>query len=355
MDVEGIAMTRRATRQKNSRPTIADVARHCGLSKGTVSKALNIPAEQCPVREATRERVMQAAKDLGYRPSWLARALAKQKTHTVGLLYARLMPPVVGIYERLIVILAASLQHRGYHLVLVSLADSDEAGQMVLDQRVDGCVVIEEITPGIEAVLREAEVPVALVNLQTDLPGLKVLVDDHGGGRMVTEHLLGLGHRRVVFLDPTEKELAHFSHGQRVAGYEQAMRDAGLGGQARLVKSPVAAFAAETARSAERATGVIVYSHLEAIALMQALWRHGLRVPQDISVATFNDVPVTELTIPPLTTVAVPTREMGHQAGCRLVEEIEGRHEDEDDGEASQTIVLPETLVVRESTAPPPA
>ena len=332
------------------RPTIRDVAQMCGVSKSTVSVILNDSPASTRVPADTQQRVRAAALELGYRPSWRARALASRRTHTIGVLYAPPMPLIVrGNYEGIMAGINETLQRNGYHVMFVPLGEDPATwGDLLMDQRMDGCLVLSRLYDALAALLRQTRMPVALVNADTTLNLPVCIADEFDGATQNTQHLLGLGHERITFF--LGNQPPHYSVSQRTAGYEQAMAGAGKSQHVRVVAGKVEDFAAAVAAEepARRPTAIITYTHMAAISLLRLFWEAGVRVPQDVSVATFsNSYPVAEV-IPPLTTAALPTEEMGRAAAEMVLEQIRTN------GEAKpRRVVLRETLIVRKSTAPP--
>ena len=335
------------------RPTISDVARLCGLSKTTVSVILNETPAASRVPVETHQRVKQAADQLGYRPSWRARALTQRRTHTIGVLYAPPMPLIVrGNYEGIMAGINETLTKHRYHVMFVPLGeDPGEWGDMLMDQRMDGCLVLSRLYDALSNLLKQTRMPVTLVNADTELPLPVVIADDFQGSSDLTKHLLDLGHRRVTFF--LGDQPPHYSVESRVGGYQQAMKDAGLNPFANVVRGSVQDFVAAVTRTqddCDRPTAVITYTHHAAISMLRVLWEAGLSVPKDLSVATFsNSYPVAEV-IPPLTVMALPTEDMGRTAAEMVLEQIQTSG-----AAAPRRMVLKETLIVRKSTAPPGA
>ena len=333
------------------RPTIRDVAQLCGVSKTTVSVILNETPAASRVPVETQQRVRDAANQLGYRPSWRARALTSRRTHTIGVLYAPPMPLIVrGNYEGIMAGINETLARHGYHVMFVPLGEDPATwGDVLMDQRMDGCLVLSRLYDALSALLKQTRMPVALVNADTDEPVPVCIADELGGSQQNAQHLVNLGHRRIAFF--LGDVPPHYSVTQRVGGYEDVMRRSGLAEHVRVVTGKPDAFANAMAaeRPDARPTAVVVYTHFAAITLLRLFWERGLRVPQDVSVATFsNSYPVAEV-IPPLTTVALPTEEMGRTAAEMVLEQIKSAG-----GAAPRRAVLPETLIVRKSTAAPP-
>lgn len=344
------------------RVRIHDVARQCGLSITTVSQALNLRADQCRVSEETRTLVQRIARELGYRPSRTARGLAKGRSYTVGILAWSIVPG--GIYSDMVTVIARELRSHGYHLLLAHLGDQVDAwGQSLLDEQMDGCLVLNNLPTELRDFLSQARLPMVLVNVESDLNVPQVLVDDREGMCKLTEHLLALGHRRIAFYrEPAYKGaplgfIPHYSVREREHAFLQTMQKAGVGSSASVVVSPLETYAQQfaTAPREERATAVIVYAHFSALPLMRMLWERNLQVPRDLSVATFNDVDFVANAIPPLTTIAIPNEELGLRATQLLLEQLEGPLPPSEQRTSMLRIVLGERLIVRASTAPPPS
>ncbi len=332
------------------RPTIMDVARHCGLSKTTVSVILNKAPASKRVPPDTQRRVFEAAEQLGYRPNWRARALASRSTRNIGVLYAPPMPLLVrGNYEGMMVGINEVLQQHNYHMMLVPLGDSPEDwGRILLDQRMDGVLVLSRLREPLAEIITRARLHATLLNADSDLPLPIVIADDYDGALQLTRHLLELGHQRIEFF--LGEHPPHYSISQRQDGYAAAMRDAGLARYVRMHTCAQDKFILEfTAASGEqRATALVVYAHYIAVPLLRLLWEQQIRVPGDLSIATFNNAFPVDDVIPPLTTMALPTEEMGRTAATMLLEQIDSK------GEAQpRRVVFKESIVVRKSTAAP--
>jgi DNA-binding LacI/PurR family transcriptional regulator len=340
------------------RVRIHDVARQCGLSITTVSQALNLRADQCRVSSETRTLVQRVARELGYQPSRAARALAKGRSYTVGILAWSLVPK--GIYSEMISVIAEVLRTRGYHLLLAHLGDRvDVWGQNLLGEQMDGCLVLNNLPTDLRSILAEAHLPTVLVNVESDLNLPQVLVDDAAGMRQLTEHLLHLGHRRIAFYRAPAWAgapvgyIPHYSVREREQAFLKTMQAAGCGASATVHEGKIEAYAQQVIAAAPegRPTAIIAYSHIEALPLMRMLWERGLQVPRDLSLATFNDIEFVADVIPPLTAVAIPNEELGRQAAQLLLEQLDapplppGSHPT-----PARRVVLPERLVVRAST-----
>lgn len=333
-----------------TRPTIMDVARACGLSKTTVSVILNDSPASARVPDETKNRVRAAAEQLGYRPSWRGRVLAGRNTHMIGILYTPPMPLIVrGNYEGIMAGINEVFSQRGYQMLLVPLGeDRSQWGHILMDQRMDGALVLSRLLDPLAQALQRSRLPFALINADAEARVPMVLADEVGGTMAAARHLLELGHRRIAFY--LGHQPPHYSVTGRVSTYEKAMREAGAEEHIQVFTGPLDAFVQQLrdADPASRPTAVMVYQHYLATKLLQIAWEAGLRVPDDLSVVAFGNAYPVEDTIPPLTAVALPTEEMGRTAAQLVLDQITSENPP-----APKRVVLGETLVVRKSTSPP--
>ena len=330
-----------------NRPSILDVANHCGLSKATVSKALNAPADSKLVSARTRARVQDAVKKLGYRPNWRAQALARRRSQAIAITYSAPVGAVPrGVYWEIVDGLEKQLVERDYIPTFLHLRRAEErVEQMLSDGRFDGCISLGLIAPAVLNMLRRHRVPSVLINSGADATWWRVNPNDDQGGGEAMAHLLAQGHRRILYY-AGEFMLDHPSAILREGAYRRCMQEAGL--------EPLPAFIGTAEMLADHIqqsgksapTAIVDFEHYSAIRLLQALWRRQIHVPSDISLVTFNDThPVADL-IPPLTTVGLPGRVMAERAVEMLLRQLE------EPERGPETITLDEKLVVRESTAP---
>lgn len=333
------------------RVTHKDVAERAGVSVATVSYVLNNGPR--PVAPETRVRVEEAIAELGYYPNELARSLRLQQSSTIGLILPNVMNPVFGE-------IAHELENictqEGF---LVLLCNSDRQHdreehfiQMLRAKQVDGVV----ITPHREPValikpLLEARIPVIV--LEHDLPGVHcIMLDELQGGRIATQHLIELGHRRIALL--RRKPTSALST-QRIRGYQQALADAHIPYDPTLIVECDAGQAAgaqamqQFLAHPEPPTAVFTHNDVLAMGALHTIHCAGLRVPEDISVVGYDDITSAAYFSPPLTTVRSPKAEMGVLAARTILQLVRRK-----DPLPVQTITLPVELVVRASTAPPP-
>jgi DNA-binding LacI/PurR family transcriptional regulator len=339
--------------------TIADVAVVAGVSKTAVSFAFNSPDR---LGEATAVRIREVADELGYRPNPVARALTRRRTGTIGVLTPQALAdtfanPFFGAFS---VGVAMAADASGYGLSFISphrgsLADG------VGKATVDGIVAVGLPAghPEVEGV-RRAGIPIVTVDSSAlaDYPSIEI--DDEAGARAAAEHLLALGHRvfLVIGVEPPMTFGRDDPAGvmsKRLRGYRSAIEVAGAAlPEAAILVGPAtvagghAAFL-EAWSDGLRPTAVLAMSDAMAVGAIRAVHDLRLSVPGDVSVVGFDDLDLAELIDPPLTTVHQPVRQKGEDAVRLLLSAIEGYPE------RPERRRLETRLVVRASTAPPPA
>jgi LacI family transcriptional regulator len=292
--------------------TIAEVARHAGVGVATVSRVLNgSPA----VREQTRQRVLDVIAELGYAPNPAARALSTGRTLSVGVVAPFFTRP--SVMERLRGI-SHALAGAGYRMVLfdVERPGQDSESFRTLPGGLDGLLSISLCPPSTDLDrFAAAGMPVVLVDYPHErLPA--VHTDDVAGGRLATEHLLGLGHERIAFLGDFEHNYHGFtSSARRRTGYELALAAAGLDVDPELVRraSHAREHGAELARVLldlpDPPTAIFAASDTQAMGVLEAADELGVGVPDDLSVVGYDDIEVARYA--GLTTVAQPLEESG--------------------------------------------
>jgi DNA-binding LacI/PurR family transcriptional regulator len=286
-------------------PTIRDVARHAGVGVGTVSRVLNGSAS---VSEGTHARVHRAMTELGYRRSQIARSLSVGRSHALGVVAPFFTTP--SVIERLRGVVERLASH-DYDVVLFSVENPQQRADALRDfarhDRVDGLLVISLPLADAEVeTLRRDRLPVVLIDVgHPALP--HVVIDDVGGGRLATNHLLGKGHRRIGFVGDA---LGFTSSERRREGFRDALSRAGIPAEDALERrgSPGRAAARDEALALlggeEPPTAVFAASDLQAFGVLEAAESLGLRVPEDVAVIGFDDI---EMAAPMgLTTVRQP-------------------------------------------------
>ncbi|KLU41067.1 MAG: hypothetical protein AA931_05010 [Peptococcaceae bacterium 1109] len=334
--------------------TIKDVAKLAGVSISTVSLALNRPNE---VREETRQRVLEAVEKLNYHPNKMAQGLIRKRTGNIsvtisGPQYEQFSSPLLfEIVKGISEVIRAS----EYDLML-HMTTAEEEVRFVREQiRSRSCdgMILWGSRMGEESLLdifRHA-LPVVTIGRYLNHPGTySVTSNDLHGGYYATKHLLELGHRKIAFIGALQ---GISSARERCDGYKNALVEYGVPVDANLVLS--ADYYQESGYAAMRrlleldkkgVTAVFAASDLMALGAMKAVLDAGLRVPHDISVVGFDNIPNSDLFVVPLTTVAMPAREMGEIAAAKMIHLLERQAVEE-------KTELDVELVVRNSTAPP--
>ena len=333
----------------SDRVTIAQVAEVAGVSAMTVSNVVN---GRPGASEETRRLVLEVAERLGYKPNHAARSLKGGRSGLVGVLTLDLtgqygLEIVRGIADELAEAELELLINATYQDALRETERIDFLARGLVDGILLIAPVLDEETV---EVIRRRNLPCVVIDprrVNIRLP--RVNVDSYEGMRRGTEHLLELGHRRIAYVKGAE-ELE--SSARRFQGYADAMRLAGLGVHEALVATCdftyACGFRAGAQLIAEQSpTAIIAGADLIALGALDAARAHGLRVPEDISVLGFDDLPQAAQRYPGLTTVRQPLHDMGQRAARALITLIEGQPL------LTDHVQLPTELVIRGTTAPP--
>jgi len=340
------------------RARIADVAREAGVSKAAVSFAFNSPER---LSQETATRIRHVADTMGYRPNPVARMLTARQTTTIGILSPQALSEVFAnpFFSLFAEGVASVTEDRGFGLLFISPLHGSLERAMAR-ATVDGVVVVglDESHPEVESI-RRAHLPVVLVDAPAWPEHGAVEVDDEGGARAAARHLAELGHREllVVGVEPPTRVTDLNTDGasaRRLRGYRAVADEFRIPlGPERVVVAPATFAGGEAAflRAWEdglRPTGVLAMSDAAAAGILQAARHMGLRVPRDLSVVGFDDLPLTRFTDPPLTTVHQPVRRKGEEAARLLLDALGPGPRDRGEHRMLET-----RLVVRRSTAPP--
>ncbi len=332
-------------KQRGRRPKLEDVATHVGVSVASVSLVLN----NSPGPSArTRERVLEAAAELGYRPDRTASLLARRRSHLLGVM----MEVRSAFHAELVEEIHAVAEQVGYDVVLsATTRDRSEqrAVESLLDFHCEGLLLLGPDTPAAGLVALARQVPVVAVGRRVDSADIDVVrsADDKGVG-LAVEHLVALGHREIVFVDGGRGTIA----ADRRRGYRNAMRRHDRHEHIRVLPGD------HTEESGTRAaqqmlsegrlpTAVVAFNDHCAVGLYDALTRAGLDVPGAVAVVGYDDTQLSRLAHVDLTTVNQNTREQAEHAVAAAVERLdEGRSQ-------PKRVVLTPRLVVRATTAAP--
>ena len=333
-----------ARSSSNRRVGIADVALKAGVSHATVSRVMN---GNFTVDADIAARVRAAATELNYQPNPVGRSLALGKTDTIGIVVPDLANP---IFQAILRGLSMAAAQDGYRVLI---ADSSEVSseEAILAgearRRCDGVVLcaprmddadLEKLVPSLH--------PVVLINRTTTVGRIPSLMVDYAQGiQALASHLVDLGHQRIAFLAGPPRSASNLL---RVQGLEKFTSDHP---DVELLSIPggssfESGYDAAEAIVASGATGVMAFNDLVGMGLLSGLHEQGIRIPEDISVTGFDDIPFARYTTPPLTTAAVPITELGDLAWRRMRELIQNQ-----EAEATNHIFDPH-LEVRGSTGP---
>jgi DNA-binding LacI/PurR family transcriptional regulator len=328
-------VSRTSDRSRAVRPRIADVAREAGVSKASVSFAFNQPGR---LRPETATRIRGVAEAMGYRPHPVARTHKQQRTMMLGVLTPQELPVVFRNpwFGHLAEGISAVAGAGGYGLAFVSPLGGSLAiatGRAMVDGMV--CVGLSHDHPEVEY-LRATGIPMVLVDSDHFPAFSSVEVDDEGGARAATEHLLALGHRDVVVVaiqGPTARARAEGSPGgtvtlRRLSGYRAGFAAAGieLGDDHVLSGAASVEGGLSCMRRAWaaglRPTAALCMADAMAIGALAAARELNLHVPRDLSIVGFDDIDVSRYTEPPLTTVHQPIRRKGEEAARLLLSSL---------------------------------
>ena len=338
--------------------TIRDVAKKANVSLSTVSQVLNgRPGYASP---ATRDRVLAAARDLGYRPNALARGLVTSRTGTLGVVITDITR---GFFTQVVGSIEQVASEQGYSVLLAcaeGVGPEQRALETFIDKRVDGIICMSSTaSTSADHILKvnRLGIPLVMINRPLDTSELNQFAwDDLEIAQRAMDHLLGLGHRRIAHLSGLVNGVGRRSAVDRVRGYKKALRTAGIPLDESLIVDGgydyATAFAAQGALfdRDDPPTAVFAASDVMAAAIINALHRRHVQVPEEVSVVGANDDQYAVHVEPPLTTVRLPVVAAGRRAAELILKTI---------GVPTPAEPVRETLeselIVRGSTAPPPA
>lgn len=329
--------------------SIKDIAKLAGVSPSTVSRVIN---QKKYVKSELRERIMAVVQETGYVPSHAARSMVLKRSFTVGIV----IPYAFNMFQRqLFAIIERQLETHGYHTLFFFAKWDPELELQCLrrlkSENLDGVIMLHEVIhPDFYAYIAHAPMPVVLCTFDRgNLACPSVHVNEEAAARDATEHLIGLGHRRIGFIAGS-----HFSFGaQRAAGYRMALEAAGIPYDESLVAA-VPSYIAEDGLAGMREllkrkpglSAVFASTDELAIGAIRALYEAGSRVPDDVSVVGFDDIDVSAYLSPGLTTVAQPIEEIGRKTAEVMSRLISG------EAYGDLSAIFGHKLVVRESSAP---
>ena len=327
--------------------TVIEVAREAGVSPSTVSRVLNGRAHVVPEK---RRAVEQAIQRLGYQPNVVARSLVTGASHTIGVLTQDVASP---FYNNAVRGIEFGLLGTGYHPLILSghwrTRDEDHALDVLLSRKIDALIVLGGRLPTRRLAETARQLPVIVLGRHVDtpdFPGSTFTMDNLRGAHLAVRHLTDLGHRHIAHVMGLPD---HADTHQRLAGYRQALRDADIPEDHEFIsqgdfQTPSGLLAVDRIlESGMPITAIFAANDQMAYGARLALYRRGIRVPEDMSLVGFDDLPGSEYTTPPLTSVRQPMYDLGFAVAQHLTARLNGKH---------HPITPPDLeLVIRESTA----
>jgi len=332
--------------------TMREVAEAAGVSIATVSFVVN---GSKPVAPETRRRIEEVMARLGFRRNMVGRALASRRTRIVALVYPAMEHKLGGSGMEFITSAARTAGEAGYHLVLWPVSnDADELTELLGQGLVDGVLLMEvQLEDARVAVLRDTRTPFALIGRSGDLTGLVYVdIDFERTMEQAVAHLVGLGHRRLVLVTGSQADASFRTYGPYVraaAAYRRIGAERGF--EAVIVECEQTTDAGRVVgdqilRTWPETTAVLVLNEFAAPGLVSGLLRHGMRIPEDVSVLSIlTSAEMSTSVDPALTAMSSPGAELGELGVQALIRILEG-------GDALPPSLLPATLVPGESTGP---
>ncbi len=332
------------------RVTLQTLAKHLGLTAGTISAALNDTAAARAIPEHTKRRILDAARELNYQPNYFARSLRMKRTYTIGVIAEQIGDPygamiISGIEE--------CLRETDYFFLTVVHRHDPRIlrnySQMLVTRGVEGFITVDT------SIKDKPSLPTVAVAGHATVPGVtNLILDQNLAARLVLKHLLQGGHREIAFLKGQSASSDSESRWAAICG---ACQDLGVHMRPELIVRiqedlptpqvgyPYAKMLLETGRPF---SALFAYNDVSAIGAIWAFQEAGISVPEDISVVGFDDIPLASFCSPQLTTIRQPLLQMGRIAAQTLIDQLEGRAEFQ-----SEIVIEPE-LIVRGSSGPAP-
>jgi LacI family transcriptional regulator, repressor for deo operon, udp, cdd, tsx, nupC, and nupG len=335
--------------------SVKEVARVAGVSTATVSRFFNTPDQ---LREDTRERVRKALAETGYSMNSLARNFRRGKTNLIVVVIPSIGVPYFGDVMRGIENVA---REKGYSTLIkdtqFNTTSFDQVSNMFFSRQSDGIILLGSISPYNEALSqvtsteKHPPIVVSCENVSEELKDFpSVRIDNTSAAKSATNHLISLGHKHIAFISGS---LSSAVSGERERGYRQAMEEAVLpteedwinGGN--LTIEDGRRIARRLLNHPQYPSAILCANDEMALGAIHEIKLAGLRVPEDISVMGFDDIRYSEVSDPPLTTIAQPGEEIGEKTMYRLCRAIDGLPLE------SEPEIVPHKLIIRRSTCPP--
>lgn len=330
--------------------TLKEIAKKCSITTATVSRVLNHKNDHgFSVSKELREKIFNLANELDYRPNLMARSLGSEHTMLVGIIGLRcFFDDTATIYQSSLQEIGRSLYQKGYNVSFT--LPSPEGDSEFPTWRVDGIIILERCSGKSLKKLEQNGLPYVTVNGPCGDYGSGVVPDDVSGTVTAIRHLYDLGHRRISYCGPDLHHPYHESIDARHSTYLSELGRLGLSpipGHEKKFESAAGYLMNNVVKN--NATAILSYGSVQSLKILAASHEMGIKIPQQVSMICFNDVYPCEFTSPPLTTVAVPSGQMGRVGAELLLKIMESTKEVK-----RETVKLPERLIVRGSTATAP-
>jgi len=338
-----------------AKTTMKDVAKYAGVSVATVSNVLNNITNK--TTEATRQKVLASVKELNYKMDMTARTLSIGKSNLIGIflpqVYENSMPSSVlkgnPFYSEIISGIEYEARMLGYDILISCIESSDHAQELIDKRMLDGIAVLGIHNDGFWRDLRNAAVPIVLIDsYKSDEIGINnVGIDDVLGAYLATKHLITLGHTNIAF--GTGNIGQDEVNEQRHIGFRKAIKEAGLNiNECPVIQEDVSFRGGITVghkllKDHTNVTAVFAAADIMALGIIKIMHQFGKRIPDDLSVIGFDDLSICEYTFPALTTIRQDIYKKGIEVARLLIKKV-----DKEEGVHSQT--LPVELIVRETT-----
>lgn len=342
-------------KRPSQRPTQADVARVAGVSRATVSYVLNNQLDQrIPISADTRQRVLEAIDQLGYEIDARAQSLRSGETKTIGVLLPMYENP---FFWQILVGISAEAGENNYRLLLahnpLTPEQENQSIRELAEQRVDGMILLigfKDLSEQVMSQLRDSNRPI--VEIRATASEFDYVHQGYGEGtHALMKHLIELGHRRIGFVYGVTVASQGYD---RLIAYREALENAGLPYDETLVKHCGSLMddgyqaTLDLLRRPDRPTAIIAINDLLGLAALRAAADLGLSIPDDVSIASFDDIPFSTFSIPRLTTVSGSPERNGRDAVHLLLKRLA------DPDRPQQVITSDWQLHIRESTGPAP-
>lgn len=329
-------------------PTLGDIAAKAGVNKSTASKALHPQPDRYPISSALREKVRRAAAELGWDPDPRRRAAARERTGIVSLLFAHHQWFTLGEWSDLAGLISGRLFEVGYRLAYAPVMDGLAAWKQGMHHHTCDAAILTDPLPDHLEVAESLGLPLVVFNQLTSLAVPHVVPDEDDAQKQLIRHLCELGHRRIAYARIDAKG-GHWSGPARRTAFLRQCAERGISA---VLCEDIGGELESRLRhllEVDRVTAIVGYCHVDAILILQTLWRMGTKVPDQVSLVSTDRTWYTSWTCPALTCLELPTRAMASLAVDLAMAGINGRQ-----APGRMVHQLPGTLHVDASSGPPP-